>query len=93
MAKIHAAKAAEEKMNMRDKRPDELDEGAAFRNGFSYGQDCGPVSPAQAEAAMRAIPHSIQPSAAMVDLFCHGAEDGARGDSFRLLLSYMVKIP
>jgi hypothetical protein len=69
-------------------RPDALDEINAFRAGYRHGANVGRVSPREAESEMRRFGMPINSSA--VECFCNGAEDGARGDTFRYVLSFAV---
>jgi len=70
-------------------RPDALDELNAFRAGFRHGADRGIVSPREAETILRSFGRPT--SSGSVDCFCNGAEDGAKGDRFRYLLSFMCR--
>ena len=72
-------------MSYRD-RPDALDELNAFRAGFRHGTDLGIVSASEAETLLRGFGRPT--SSASVACFCNGAEDGARGDRWRYLLSF-----
>lgn len=60
----------------------------AFRAGYRHGADLGAVTPAQAVAALHTLGRPTDPQS--VDCFCNGADDGARGDSYRYLLSIAV---
>ena len=68
---------------------DELDLLNAFTAGYRHGRDVGLVSPREAQAILEGLGRPT--SAASVDCFCNGAEDGARGDSFRYLLAKAVR--
>ena len=68
---------------------DDMDRLNAFRAGFRHGADRGLVSAREADAILRSLGRS--PSCDAVELFCNGAEDGARGDRFRYLLSFAVQ--
>lgn len=67
---------------------DKLDEMNAFRAGFRHGKDRGIVSAVEADALLRGFGRS--PDYNCIACFCNGAEDGARNDQFRYLLSYAV---
>jgi len=69
-------------------RPDRLDELNAFRAGYRHGADRGAVSPREADEILRNLPTTIPVTGSTVDCFCNGADDGARKDSFRYLLSF-----
>jgi hypothetical protein len=70
-------------------RPDVFDEINAFRAGYRHGVDRGIVTPREAEAEMRRL-FTFPITSGVVDLFCNGAEHGARGDAFRFL-SYLAR--
>lgn len=71
-------------------RPDLLDEVNAFRAGYRHGRDVGEVSAREAEAILRSLPTTIPPVGNAILCFCNGSVDGARGDAFRYLRSFLV---
>ena len=54
----------------------------AFRIGFSWGAVNGLQSPSDADRVLRE--RNLPTDDEHVTLFCNGAEDGVRGDNFRL---------
>jgi len=70
------------------RKPDNLDHIRSFKAGFRHGRDCGIVSPREAGDELRKL--GFTPiDGSMIDVFCNGADDGARGDTFRYLASCM----
>jgi hypothetical protein len=57
----------------------------AFILGFRYGQKYGFASPREAEEYLLRKYKDVLDNV-LIDVFCHGADDGARGDAFRLEL-------
>jgi len=66
---------------------DRQDKTQAFYAGFRYGRETGLASPREADAALQA--GRLSTDGEMVEVFCNGADDGARGDYWRLALTYV----
>ncbi len=72
------------------RRTDSLDHVNAFRAGFRHGQDVGLASPREAEEVLRSFARPVDSTS--IDCFCNGSGDGAKGDQFRYLATYLVQI-
>ncbi len=75
------------------KRPDRLDELNAFRAGFREGRD-GPAGASftnrEAWEIMEKL--GLRTDGDMTTCFQNGHEDGVRGDAWRYVLSFIVRV-
>lgn len=69
---------------------DDLHHLNAFRAGFRHGEDRGPTSANEADTILNSL--GLPTDSKSVTCFCNGADDGAKNDQFRYLLSYAITI-
>lgn len=59
----------------------------SFRAGFRFGQDRGAASPREADAELRRLHRD--PTDAAIAAFVAASDDGARGDAYRYLMTFL----